>query len=685
MNKYFSAAICCGLLLSTGKSYSAGTELLDQLSREKIIGNDSTNPFIAPEVTTSQSKISSSVAAAVQQNAKPARASETPSQKAAAKDAQRYAAAQEKLTLLSHALNKANTKINALSQELADVQNQKAALEKAAAAAQSTAALNDKMQAMKEKISDTSAQKLALESLFATLKTANSDVAQKNAELSAQLNQSMAQSEALNKQLAELQTQKKTLEAQLTALESTITGDKQKSSELIGQLNQSVARSDELSKQLATLQEQKKTLDEQLTALKAVDEKSTTLTKQLAEMQSQKKVLETELTALKETREKNAVLTKELAELQTQRRALDAQLATLKANGEKSTGEGKEVDTLKAQLSVLNLQKATLETRLAEQEKLFTSEKTKSDIVLKQFEDAKKVIASQESLLSLQKNNTSIEKEKSSAQLANAGKETTDLKKQLAELQTQNASLEEKQKTQSSSLAALTAENLKLKETQATAEKDVTHTSLVKIDKAASKDMKTSYAIGAWYGDAADREKIKLDGLNKKLDLKAFMQGFNDRVNNKLQLEQATLSKELTALDLLQKKQFTAAQSENEKQSKAIMTKAASEKGAKRLPDGAVYRVIKQGEAPLVNDQNEIMTEIDEVLGTGKVMSKNEIRASRVKDLPPLFQTVIKKLGLGGEAKLHIPAKQAYGESGVPGFVPPGTVSIITIKVVGIK
>ncbi|MDU1085977.1 MAG: FKBP-type peptidyl-prolyl cis-trans isomerase, partial [Leclercia adecarboxylata] len=74
-----------------------------------------------------------------------------------------------------------------------------------------------------------------------------------------------------------------------------------------------------------------------------------------------------------------------------------------------------------------------------------------------------------------------------------------------------------------------------------------------------------------------------------------------------------------------------------------------------------------------------------EVLGTGKVMSSKEVRASRVKDLPPLFQTVVKKLGLGGEAKLHIPAKQAYGEAGVPGFVPPGTVSIITIKIIGIK
>ncbi len=429
-------------------------------------------------------------------------------------------------------------------------------------------------------------------------------------------------------------------------------------------------------------------LDTQLAALKAANEKSDSLAKEMADLQTQKKALETELAGLKETREKNATLTKALADLQTQKNALDAQLATLKTSSDKSSGAVKEVDALKSQLSALNLQKATLETRMAEQEKQLKSEKFKVDIAQNQLEDAKKVIASQESLLALQKNNVGSEKDKSGAlvtQLATAGKETAELKKQLALLQTQKASLEEQQKTQSASLATLTAENQKLKESQSAPAKEGADKQRMKIDKAAAKDTLTSYAIGTWYGDAAGREKSKLDGLNKKLDLNAFMQGFDDKVNNKLQLTPAALSKELAALDQVQKKQFVATQSENEKQSKAIMTKAANEKGAKRLPDGAIYRVIQQGEAPLVTGKNEIITEIDEVLGTGKVMSSKEVRASRVKDLPPLFQTVVKKLGLGGEAKLHIPAKQAYGEAGVPGFVPPGTVSIITIKIIGIK
>lgn len=705
MNKFFSAALYCGLLLSGGKALAVGTDLLKRLDDEKIIGQEKTNPFIASETATTPQK--AAVDLPQSQASKPAdpvpRASAVKSDKAAGIDP-------AKITRLNDALRQANSTITALNKQLSVLEREKASLEQAVAHEKDRVAEKEQALARLKPQPDGSAQKLAVESLIAALPTSADIEKQKNAELAEQLRKANAQHAALTKQLADLQAQKNALDTQLASLKT----HSEKSTVLTGEI-------DALKAQLSTQNQQKTALEKRLAELEKefnsekaksaiaqsqledtkkvlasqesllATQKSSAgsekekLTKELTDLQAQKKALETELIALKETREKNAVLTKQLAELQAQRQVLDAQLATLKASGDKSTGVVKELDTLKAQLSALNLQKATLETRLAEQEKQFSSEKTKSDIVLKQLEDAKKVIASQESLLSLHKSNTGIEKEKSSAQLATTGKETAELKKQLAELQRQNASLEEKYKTQNSSLTALTAENQKLKETQAKAGKDVAPVQQVKIDKTASKDTKTSYAIGAWYGDAAEREKAKLDGLNKKLDLNAFMQGFNDKVTNKLQLAEATLSKELTALDQLQKKQFVATQSENEKQSKAIMTKAANEKGAKRLPDGAVYRVIKKGEAPLINDKNEIMTEIDEVLGTGKVMSRNEIRASRVKDLPPLFQTVVKKLGLGGEAKIHIPAKQAYGESGVPGFVPPGTVSIITIKIIGIK
>jgi len=734
MNKYFSAALYCGLLLSGGQAVAAGTDLLERLNNEKIIGNDSTSPFIAPETTTNPPD-------AAPQPAKPAR----PVARAVpAKNDKAVAVNQAKLSRLTEALRKANATIAGLDKQLSAVESEKALLEQAVAHEKERVAEKEQALARLKSQPDGSAQKLAVESLIATLPKPAEVDQQKNAALAEQLKKANAQRDSLTKalddlkaQLSALNLQKANLETRLAERDKAFNSEKTKSEIAQNQLEdakkviasqesllavqKSSAGSDKekllkeltdlqtqkkaldtqlaslkdasaknatLTKDLTDLQTQKTALETQLASLKAANDKSAALSKELTDLQTQKQTLETQLASLKDASAKNVTLTKELAELQTQTKALEAQLATLKTSSDKSTGAVKEADALKAQLSALNLQKANLETRMAEQEKLLNNEKVKSGIVHNQLEDAKKVIASQESLLALQKTSVGSEKDKSGAlvtQLATAGKEAEELKKQLTLLQTQKASLEEQQKTQSASLATLTAENQKLKESQAAPGKEGAEKPRVKIDKAAAKDTLTSYAIGTWYGDAADREKSKLDGMNKKLDLNAFMQGFSDKVNNKLQLAPATLTKELAALDQVQKKQFVATQSENEKQSKAIMAKAAKEKGAKRLPDGAIYRVIQQGDAPLITGQNEIITELDEVLGTGKVMSSKEVRASRVKDLPPLFQTVVKKLGLGGEAKLHIPAKQAYGEAGVPGFVPPGTVSIITIKIIGIK
>ncbi|MCT9846971.1 hypothetical protein N7563_23245, partial [Leclercia adecarboxylata ATCC 23216 = NBRC 102595] len=77
-----------------------------------------------------------------------------------------------------------------------------------------------------------------------------------------------------------------------------------------------------------------------------------------------------------------------LTDLQAPKHALDTQLATLKPSSDKSIVAAKEFDALKNQLAALNLQKANLESRLAEQEKVFSSEKTKAEVAQRQLEVA---------------------------------------------------------------------------------------------------------------------------------------------------------------------------------------------------------------------------------------------------------------------------------------------------------
>src|SRR5690606_28017530 len=100
---------------------------------------------------------------------------------------------------------------------------------------------------------------------------------------------------------------------------------------------------------------------------------------------------------------------------------------------------------------------------------------------------------------------------------------------------------------------------------------------------------------------------------------------------------------------------------------------------------GAVYVILEKGKGPAVTGQSEIVFELDEKLATGEVLASGEQAGGPVHELPPLFQTVVKKLSVGGSARIHVPAEQAYGDAGIPGVVPPGALLIMAIRVLDVK
>jgi len=294
-------------------------------------------------------------------------------------------------------------------------------------------------------------------------------------------------------------------------------------------------------------------------------------------------------------------------------------------------------------------------TRLAEQ--LARSEETISDLNGKLADAWHENAALEQQLAALAASGG--DKQASAAlteELRKAGAEVASLKKQLADLQAQK-------KPPAQSGAAPVAQP-------------------VVINDATAKDVRASYAVGAWYGESAPQETAKFSSIGRTLDLRAFSQGFQDKVGNRMQLSQEKIDAELASVT---QQLDTAMLSVNQKQGKAIIEKAAKEKGAVRMADGAVYRILDSGKAPLATPQSEVVFTLDEELGTGEVLAKGEKGNGVVKDLPPLFQAVLKKLGVGGSAKMHVPGEQIYGEGGVPGVVPPGAISIMTIRLVSIK
>ena len=198
------------------------------------------------------------------------------------------------------------------------------------------------------------------------------------------------------------------------------------------------------------------------------------------------------------------------------------------------------------------------------------------------------------------------------------------------------------------------------------------------VNDAASPDMRLSYAIGTWYADSAPHETQKLASIGKTLNLPAFSQGFSDKIDQRLQLSSSTISTELANID---KQLELAMLSKNEKQAKSVLSAASQEKGAIKMPDGAIYKILSKGKAPMVMDSSEILFELDEELGTGEVLAARETKTSLTADLPPLFQGIVKQLGIGGSARVHIPITEAHANTGVA----PGSVSITTIKIIGVK
>lgn len=198
------------------------------------------------------------------------------------------------------------------------------------------------------------------------------------------------------------------------------------------------------------------------------------------------------------------------------------------------------------------------------------------------------------------------------------------------------------------------------------------------VNEAASSDIRLSYAIGAWYADSAPHETQKLASIGKKLDLQAFSQGFSDKIDQRLQLSSSIISVELANVDKLLEQ---AMLSKNEKQAQSVLAAAGAEKGAVKLPDGVVYKILNKGKAPMVSTSSDILFELDEELGTGEILAARETKTSLTVDLPPLFQDIVKQLGIGGSARIHVPITQAHAATGVP----PGSVSITTIKIIGVK
>jgi FKBP-type peptidyl-prolyl cis-trans isomerase FkpA len=192
---------------------------------------------------------------------------------------------------------------------------------------------------------------------------------------------------------------------------------------------------------------------------------------------------------------------------------------------------------------------------------------------------------------------------------------------------------------------------------------------------------KALYALGASVG-----RSIKPFSLTKA-ELAKVVEGLTDAVDEK------TLKVKLEdygpkVQQLFEKRSAQRAIVEKEK-AKAILDKAAKEKGAEKTASGLVYQELTKGTGAQPTPADTV-----KVHYRGTLLDGTEFDSSYKRGEPIEFSLggVIKcwtegvaKMKVGGKAKLLCPSEIAYGDRGNPPVIPGGATLQFEVELLGIK
>jgi len=123
---------------------------------------------------------------------------------------------------------------------------------------------------------------------------------------------------------------------------------------------------------------------------------------------------------------------------------------------------------------------------------------------------------------------------------------------------------------------------------------------------------------------------------------------------------------------------------------KAVLDKAAAEKGAKRTASGLVITTIKEGTGPSPKATDTVKVHYHGTLPSGKVfdssVERKEPATFALNEVIKCWTEGLQLMKVGGKSKLVCPSDIAYGERGAPGgAIPPGATLIFEVELLGIE
>lgn len=373
----------------------------------------------------------------------------------------------------------------------------------------------------------------------------------------------------------------------------------------------------------------------------------------------------------------------------SQKALLEQQLAKQPDSGKTMATQRVEAEKLRTQLEAANQKTTALSENIAALEKTAQAN-TARTVALEQslneavsqktlLEQQLATQAGSEKALATQLAQSSQQNSEQLEQLNSANNKIAEQLARLGELEQQAKKDDEEKKQALASLATLQKEH------------DAAAPELVKAKQSAyslkthkSEESKINYAYGAYYAVKVPHEFKVLEFAGHKFLPLAFLQGFKDKLANTMQLSEDEVGRILTRFDQQVAEVQGRERDRNKKQSIQFVERAAKVKGAEQAPNGVVYLIVKKGKTPLLTVNDTIRFRLDEKISTGKKMSGGEIRVGRVSKLPEVMQQGVLRVGSGGKVRITVPIELAYGEQGIPGTVPPGVASEITMEILGI-
>ena len=202
-----------------------------------------------------------------------------------------------------------------------------------------------------------------------------------------------------------------------------------------------------------------------------------------------------------------------------------------------------------------------------------------------------------------------------------------------------------------------------------------------------SNKEKASYCLGFYMGKTM-KEQFK------EVELKLALDGFSDAFTDaKPKLSEEEIKNILAGIQQQmeqQQKQFLAKMAEdNKREGEAFLQRNKAKPGITTLPSGLQYRILKggTGPSPSLFDTVEIHFRSKVLDGT---TFEDTYQQGKAQTIPiarclPAWTEALKIMKVGDKWELFAPSYLAYGEAGMPPYIPPNMTLIFELELVAIK